>query len=245
MKRILSLSLVVVLALASMGFAGRKHGIQARGGGGGPMVFFYSPDLGPLNTQAEAMGLPKFDGYLKFYGGGGGGFIGKHLKIGGMGAGGIISTNGNVFDDTLGVSLNKEVSLSIGFGGVTLEYVQPFLERLEVSFGGLLAWGEVTLEVNQKSGPNHWDGLWNNYHHNTTPDAKNITTQMDNGLFIIKPWVEVKYYITEWFALGGNLGYFYCSINKNNWKSNDVKINDVPKIDLSQVMFGVNFFFGG
>lgn len=230
------LSLVACTSLAG-DFWDEGDGFHFRAGGGGPMWFRFSPNLNKLNLKVKEIGLSKLKSNISLWGGGGWGFVSDNFRIGGLGAGGSVTTKGIVD------SVSKEVNLSMSFGGITGEYILRPLNRVELSFGGLLAWGVVTIKLSENKGPIDWDGIWGDYRQPV--GSANISSSLKNNFFSFMPWIGAKYSILEWMGIGANIGYFQCWMDKNKWKINKLDLYDVPDIDMSDLMVRLDLTFGG
>ncbi len=242
MKNIFVLALCAVLALgASSVFA--RAGFS--GGGGGPVIGYDTPDLGELNSQLTAMGVPKFDDGLFLYGGKGYGYINRNFRIGGMGAGGSTASSALVPGFGGAPDLAKEVTFDMGYGGVTLEYVYDAPWGIQLFAGGLIGWGGVSLRISQYDNALSWNGIWDDYHIGTTNDSNDQTITLDNSLFILNPWVGGFVKILPWMGFSGQVGYFYSKASSENWQVVGSSVIGAPDLDLSNVNFEIAIVFGG
>jgi hypothetical protein len=242
LRKIFGLGMILSFALAAApSWAGEfweeVDDLHFRGGGGGPMWFRFSPDLNKLNLKVSDIGLKKLNSSISLWGGGGWGFVSDNFRIGGLGAGGSVTSKGIVD------SVSKEVNLSIGFGGVTGEYVLRPINRVELSLGALLGWGGVTIKLSKNKGPISWDGIWGDY--KQPVGSVNTSSSLKNSFFGFMPWIGVKYSILEWMGIGANIGYFQCWMDKNKWKTDKLDLHDVPDIDLSDLAIRLDLTFGG
>jgi hypothetical protein len=59
------------------------------------------------------------------------------------------------------------------------------------------------------------------------------------------PTVGFRYNIFRWFAVGGNVGYIYTHIDQKGWRMNHYRVEGVPDLNLDNVIYRLNFYFGG
>jgi len=242
MRKTVVLILGMVL-LIGVGSALARSGFS--GGGGGPVIGYQTPDLGVLNTQLTAMGLKEFDNGVFFYGGKGYGHIKRNIRIGGMGAAGAITSSALVPGFGGAPNLAKEVEFSMGYGGVTLEYVYDTPFGMQIFTGGLIGWGGVSLRISQHLNALSWTGIWDDYHTGYTGDSYDLSITMDNSLFILSPWVGAFYKVLPWMGFSGQAGYFYTRAAKENWEVVGSSVYGAPDLDLKNVCFEFAIVFGG
>lgn len=235
------LSAAVILSLTAFAFA--KPGFS--GGGGGVSFVRIQPDLGPLNLQIVQMGIPELEEGMFLYGGHGYGYVNRNFRIGGMGAGGMMTTSGYIPGAGGAPSLAKEVEFDIGYGGVTLEYCYNTPIGIQVFAGGLIGWGGISVTVSQFENSLSWNGIWEDYHTGYTGNSFDQVMTMNNSLFVLNPWVGAFYKVLPWMGVAGKAGYFYSTAPNGDWKALDSEIYGAPEIDLSNVSFEVNITFGG
>jgi len=215
------------------------------GGGGGPVIGYQTPDLGVLNSQLTAMGVPEFDNGLFLYGGKGYGYINRKFRIGGLGYGGSAVSSALVHGFGGAPDLAKEVAFDMGYGGVTLEYVYDAPFGIQVFAGGLIGWGGVSLRISQHQNALSWDGIWEDYHIGYAGDSYDLNITMDNSLFILNPWVGGFVKILPWMGFSGQVGYFYTKASSDNWGVLGSSVYGAPDLDLNNVNFEFAIVFGG
>jgi hypothetical protein len=210
------------------------------------MFTYLSPDLGPLNTQIALMGIPNLKEEMFIFGGKGFGYVSRNIRIGGMGGGGEVTTDGVIEGDpTIETDdLAKEVAFSLGFGGVTVEYTYNTPLNIQLVAGGMLGWGGITVRISQFQGVPNWEGIWEDYQTGYTGDSYDLTVYMNNSIFILNPWIGAEYKILPWMGIAGKAGYFYSKASRSNWNSEGTEIFGGEEIDLSNVSFEVAIIFG-
>lgn len=217
-----------------------KHGFF-KGGAGGFEIMYLNLDLPELNQKLREIGLPSLDNYMILTGGGGWGFLGKGIRVGGYGFGGTVSKNGKPYQ------VQKEVTLSIGLGGFLMEKVFHPLNNTELYFGLNAGGGGMDIQIVQWTGPKSWDELWSEFgidsldtrHTNLDYDIK-----LSRGFGYLMPTIGFRYNIFRWFAVGFNINYLYCW-KFEPWKHEGKKVTEAPDADISNVSYRVNFYFGG
>jgi hypothetical protein len=171
-----------------------------------PGVIF--PDVKPINDFLKGGGAAplKEDGVF-LWGGAGAAYIMlvPNLRVGGVGmSGSIKSTLVNV-----STNVRKEAELRIGYGGVTIEYVVPIFEELDVAGGVMLGTGGIDLVLRQSNGASDtWqteqDFLGNGL---ATPTPNNVTRTISGKFFVYVPSVYIEYSILGWLAVRGGASY--------------------------------------
>ncbi len=183
-------------------------------GGAMPGVLF--PDLGPINDYLKAAGAGTVsDNGIFMYGGGGAIYIMlvPNVRIGGMGMSG--STSSSVLSGTV----RKDADVSIGFGGVTVEYVISIVPRLDLAVGTMIGWGGIDITLRQDlGGAKTWAKEWTNFttgDYETGAQVNDIERVMKGSFFIMVPSVNLEYAITGW--LGARLGISYVAMMAPYW----------------------------
>jgi hypothetical protein len=183
---------------------------------GGFTPGWLSVDVAPINAFLQpAGGAPLKANGVFLTGGAGAAYIMllPNIRVGGMGMSGSIRSTA-----LSATGVRRDAELSVGFGGVTLEYVIPVIERLDVAVGGMLGWGGIDLTLRQDNGgAKTWQQEWDsfrldNYGNNTT----NITRRLSGAYFVYVPTVHVEYAILGWF--GARVGASYVGMAAPSWE---------------------------
>ena len=178
--------LTIAAAMLCFGSAVARPGFS--GGGGGPTFTYMTPDLADINVMVAQMGPNiKLDEGFFLYGGKGYGHVNRNIRIGGMGAGGMITTSELVPGAGGAPDLAKEVEFSMGFGGVTLEYVMELPFDVQLFAGGLIGWGGISVRVSQYENALSWNGIWEDYGIGSIGDSNDLSLTMDNEFFTLSP----------------------------------------------------------
>ncbi|MBC8204529.1 hypothetical protein ISS30_00725 [bacterium] len=163
-----------------------------------------------------------------------------------MGAGGYVSTSGMTPAVGNIPALDKEVSFSMGYGGVTLEYILDFpFEVMDGQFfiGGLIGGGGAAVNISQYASLS-WGDIWDNYQLPNGDDKYTQTVEMSRGFFLLDPWAGIHINLLDWLAFAGKAGYFF-PIADSDWKVNDSKVFGAPDLDLDNFHFEFAVLFGG
>jgi hypothetical protein len=251
MKYFISFLLILTLAVPilaedSEGFkwdqGGQTRG-YFRGGAGGYELFMLPIELDAINNNLTQIGLPAFKSEMFLQGGGGWGFIGNNIRIGGFGAGGTLTSNAKINN------IGKEVSLELGIGGFIIEKAFHPFNSMEIYLGASVGGGSATLKLLQWAGPVDWNEVWGvGYASESDTIAHafyDYQTTFSCSFFTAMPVIGVRYNIFRWIAIGAKVGYLYTHIDENGWKMEDRKVYGVPEIDFSNVIYGINIYFGG
>ncbi|MFP4547481.1 MAG: hypothetical protein ACLFQM_05070 [Fidelibacterota bacterium] len=210
-----------------------------RAAGGGWDIFQMPLAIDEINTQVKSMGLGEFSSTMDYYGGGGWVFLGDNYRIGGLGADGSMMVSDT--DD----GIRKKVEFDMQFGGFMIERVWHPFSKTEISLGGVIGRSKLKLKVFKKQGYEDWDKAWTSFDKNDTEDEYyNYKTTFTNSYFSAMPSIGVRYNIVRVFAIGAKVGYYYGITQDNNWEINGSELEGVPSMDLSNVFYSINFYFG-
>ncbi len=218
-----------------------------RGGAGGWDFYLMDMNIADLNTKLTSIGLSPFDEQIFMTGGGGWGFIGHGVRIGGMGAHGRLVSSGKPYNQNL--NLSKKVTLSLNYGGFTIDKVFHPLNKTELYFGTMIGGGNAQLNFKQWGGPLNWDQVWNGFNSDSLATAKipygDYQNEIECGYFVLLPYVGFRYNFFRWAALGVNVSYLYMHQNQDGWEMDGKEIDAVPNIDFSNIVYRLNIYFGG
>lgn len=252
MKRSVSVLLILLIGSSLFAFdkdddwkSRRKRGFF-RGGAGGFDVYMLPLKVGEVNTKlSDVIGIGEFNDNMFLTGGGGWGYVGKSIRIGGMGFGGFAVSEGAPDPG----QIQKEITLSLGFGGFLIEKSFHPFNNSEIYFGTMIGGGSASLELIQWSGPSSWNDVWKGYSIDTIIDTTNnyydYKTELQSEFFVLMPTIGFRYNIFRWCAIGANVGYLYTHMDQRGWKSEGRRISNVPKIDFSNTVYRFNVYFGG
>jgi len=212
-----------------------------RGGAGGWDYYMMELKVDNINAKLVEIGLDPFDKNIFLSGGGGWGFIGHGIRVGGIGAGGKVVSRGTPF----GGNDTKEVIMSIGFGGFTIEKVFHPFNRSEIYLGTMIGGGNMNIEFSQWSENSTWNHLWSGYDSTYTDGYRTYQNEIKTNYFTLLPTIGVRYNIFRWAAVGLNVGYVYTHESQDGWKMNGRTVTGIPDIDFSNVIYRFNIYFGG
>ncbi|HUL43054.1 MAG TPA: hypothetical protein VLY03_01720 [Bacteroidota bacterium] len=170
-------------------------------------------NLDPINQVLRKFNSADLgNGPVTLLGGQGYGYILllPNVRVGGVGGSGSISSL-----SLLGVT-RREVDLSVGYGGVTIDYVMPVVGHLDLALGVVLGGGSVNLKMTRDNGsPKTWDGIWSQFGSNDSTTAE-FTRNLSGSFFVVQPSVNVEYALLRW--LGVRVGVSYNGMAGGNWK---------------------------
>ncbi len=173
-------------------------------------------DVGPVNEFiTSAKGEPLGTSGMFMYGGAGAIYIMviPNVRIGGTGMSGVLSST--ALENATG--LRRDAKLNVGFGGITIEYVFPIVERLYISAGAMLGWGGMDLTMRVSNGSaNTWSDESAFLGKGLVAPGNNITRTYTGNFFVYVPSVNVEYAIVGW--LGVRLGVSYVGMSFPSWK---------------------------
>ena len=210
-----------------------------RGLAGGWDIFKIPIELDEINKQLKNIGLEEFDSDMNYFGGGGWVFLSSKYRIGGIGATGRMQSKKSVDN------IRKKVDFNMSFGGFVIERVFHPFPKSEIYLSTVFGTSKTTFQVYKKQGQEDWNEAWDSFKNNNHDGFYNYKTTFSNRYFSALPSIGVRYNIFRIFAVGGKLGYYYGVAKKDNWKINGNEIGGVPKMDLSNIFYSINFYFGG
>jgi len=193
-------------------------------GGFTPGMIF--PNIKPINDfLVGGNAAPLKENGIFMLGGAGAAYIMivPNLRLGGVGMSG--STSSTALD--VSTNIRRDVKLNIGYGGLTVEYVIPIMERFDFAAGTMLGGGGMDLTLRKSNGgSNTWDGeqgylasVGNGFSPsgaNLGSPPSNVTRILSGSFFILIPSVAFEYALTGWFAL--RLGASYVAMVSPSWK---------------------------
>jgi len=222
----------------------RKHGFF-RGGAGG-WDFYYLPlNLTHLNNELVRIELHAFDPFMIMSGGGGWGFIGNNIRVGGLGAHGRLVSSGIPASGKLA----KKVSFTYNFGGFTVDKVFHPFSRTEIACGIMIGGGDAQIRFSQWGQPVNWNDLWSGYDNDSlstvTFKFRDYQNEIHSTYWCLMPSLGLRYNVFRWAAVGFNVGYLYSFLNQEGWIMDNHSIGKVPELQLSNLIYRFNIYFGG
>jgi len=198
------------------------------GGAGGFTQNILFLDMGPINEVLNSANAAPFEGNgLLMIGGQGYGYILllPNFRVGGMGGSGTRkSTKLEVLQS--GFDIRRDVELSVGYGGVTMEYVIPVIPRLDIAVGALLGSGGMSFKMTRDDGsakiwsdPNGNTGVWDEFRSSAPNGPFNYSRTLSGSFFIYQPSLNVEFSLLRW--LGLRVGTSYLGMVGSNWKVDD------------------------
>lgn len=176
------------------------------------LLFF---DLDPINQVLRNSNAAEFEkGPMVLLGGQGYGYILviPNLRLGGIGGSGSIKSRSL----DLSTQTRRDVELSVGFGGVTIDYVIPVVPRVDVACGVLLGSGGTTIKMTRDRGTAKvWGNIWNEFG-DVIGTTNEYTHTLSGSFFVYQPSVNVEYAVLRW--LGLRAGVSYLGMAGNSWK---------------------------
>jgi hypothetical protein len=200
------------------------------GGGIGYTPAWYIPNVDPINTELNNIGMKELSTSGLYSSSIGGfiyiGFI-KNLRVGGMGFGGSLSQSQQI-DET-----SREVVYNLGGGGVTLEYTLPFIKNFGVSVGAAIGGGSLELELYNNSDPFNWQSTWNEF--SDPSNESNFHRTIKNSFWMFSPTINIDYPLYRFVVLRLGIGY-QLTFNDDWTANNNQTLNNVPS-DLNSNAF--------
>ncbi len=216
------ITLLIVLFLSITIYSQQNKYFDAPFGGGiGYVPGWYMPNLNPVNSEMNNIGMPELS-TSGFYSSGIAGFIYigfvKYLRVGGMGFSGSTSSTQKVG------AVNREVLYKLGGGGLTIEYTIPIVKDLGISVGATIGAGTMTVNVFNNNGDFNWENIWQHF---GDAEASSVNTAMNNSFWMFTPTVNLDWPVYRFVVLRLGVGYQLTFGDK--WTAdNDQPLQDVP-----------------
>ncbi len=205
---------------------------QAFGGGGGPFIMQFSPELGELNRRLHSL-LGSDVNEIRMIGAGGLVGVTRNLRLGGLAAQGRTK-----IEESSG-----EAEFSIGYGGGLVEYVVP-LGKLHCFLGAMIGWGSIELKLSRRNWDMNWNDFWQNFEEGDSLPSDDYSGHLSNSFFCYQPYAGLQFALSSWLYLRGSIGYFGGKMNGSNWRESGIKLRDSPTIDISAYRVQVFLVFG-
>ncbi len=221
------------------------------GVGGGFMVQLLSPKFDEIDKMTKPLGISGLGSSLLQTGGAG--FIsapfGKNLRIGGIGMSGFTCASADVVDTVvlsgsgpeLPTSLRRTVQVTIGYGGVTCEYIVPFgftHGKVLLAAGAQLGVGSMQIEYTQTTAdPRTWE---ENFHRGA---SANFTNTVHAIYFAYEPYVNLEWAILPFLMLRGGVGY-HGSVMGTWLVDRNIDISGVPSMSANGLAIDGGLFVG-
>jgi len=223
-----------------------KRSSQAKlGGAGGFTQNLLFLNLDPINEVLKKSNAAAFGKTpMLLLGGEGFGYIMlvPNLRIGGLGAGGTLTSRS--IDTSIYPNMRRDVELSVGFGGMTIEYVVPVIPRLDVAFGVMLGAGSMKIKMSRNANPNKiWNTVWDDFGNNNAAIYE-YTHNLSGSFFIYQPHLNIEYSILRWVAI--RVGVTYNGMSGSDWKFDEkYDLVGVPgKMNGNGLMINGGIFLG-
>jgi len=188
----------------------RKNSRGFGGGGFTPMLVQDEfKDIADLMEYLGLKSLPFSADGMVMWGGAGQGYVGNGWFLGGFGNFGTAGNTVTVYhtdDEVTKLNpLERKVSLSMGYGGLTIEKrVAPF-SFMTIGYGVGLGLGGVDVNVTQDEGSFTWgDGL-----SDQLIETKSTSVNFSKNFAIAHPRANVMIRLTSWMRLRAEYGYLY------------------------------------
>jgi hypothetical protein len=182
-------------------------------GGFTPGILF--PDVAPINDFLIAgKATPMSNNGIFMAGGSGAAYIMlvPNLRVGGVGMSGNQKTSS--LDAT---GLRREAEMKIGYGGVTIEYVVPIVERFDFAFGIMLGAGGMDITLRQyNGGANTWISERDLLGAGLGASGNNLTRTLNGSFFVYIPSACFEYAVLSWMAI--RIGASYVGMGAPSWK---------------------------
>lgn len=195
-----------------------------------------------LNTELRNAGFPEMseDGFFTL---GGGGFIdlpmkSSFLRIGGFGKG-FTSKKSNRVND----SLNKDANYSMGYGGLSIEFVRSLGKVFDISIGAQFSTGTLKLELYQYGkDAGNYNTIFGELQSNGS--SSNLSRVFKSRFYTVQPQIGVGILLRKFLYLKIDCGYQFGA--QNTWRvDNDIEVKNFPKgIEPKGLVLNVGLNFG-
>lgn len=184
------------------------------GGGIGYTPGWLFMDVDALNATIVAAGGTPFDGGTMMLNGGQGYayiLLVQNLRVGGVGMTGTRTTS-RIEQST---NTRRDVELSVGYGGVTVEYTVPLVPRLDFTVGTVLGGGGMSITLRRdQGGAKVWDDLWDEFGSSANPVE--FSRKLEGSFFTWQPSVSLEFALMRWLGVRAGVGYL--GMSGGSWK---------------------------
>lgn len=184
---------------------------------GGFLPGWLSVDVTSINDFiVHANGVPLSNNGVFMLGGGGAVYVMvlPNVRLGGVGMSGSLKSTGIQSPPS---DIRRDAKLNIGYGGVSIEYVIPIIERLDFAAGIMLGGGGIDLTMRVSNGGNNtWGSEQTFLATGIGGTTNNVTRTYSGAFFIWSPMVNVEYAILGWLAF--RVGASYLGMSFPSWK---------------------------
>jgi hypothetical protein len=189
-------------------------------GGFTPGLLFL--DAKPINAfLVGGKGAALSENGVFLFGGAGAAYIMvvPNFRVGGIGMNG--STSSTSLDAT---GIRRDAELKVGYGGVTLEYVIPIVERFDFAVGAMLGVGGIDITIRQSNGGSStWQSEQDFFKSGLGAPgsllgapSNNTTRVLSGKFFVVIPSASFEYVVLPWMAL--RLGVSYVGMIAPSWQ---------------------------
>jgi hypothetical protein len=212
--------------------------ISKFGAAGGFTATWLMPNFDELNSKVKMLGLEEFSkSGMVTWGGAGYAYImfWNNIRFGGMGYGGLTSTDGIIN------GYRTQVDYTVGMGGFTVEYTLPVVKDIAVSIGCVIGGGSAQIDIYKNKGDFTWGDVWSDIQAvNSKSEYKKIT----KSFFTITPTVNIDIPLNRFIAF--RLGAGYQTDLSGEWKiDNEQTLFNVPsKLNANAFYVQTGLFFG-
>lgn len=232
--------MLIVLTLTSVIKAqGSKMFDAPFGIGGGYLPTWNFVNTNELNNILATASFPEITN-SGFYSSGGAGFVYigfvPNLRIGGLGFGGSTSNQSKIGNE------NRETVVSIGGGGITLEYTLPFIRNVGVSLGTLIGGGSYQVELFKNSGSYSLNDVINEI--GSSDATANYNRRLVDNFILISPTINIE--IPIYYLAAVRLGVGYSFTLGDSWEvENGLELSNVPSsINGNNLYIQAGIFLG-
>lgn len=240
MKKIAVLLFLVFIGSKTFAQEGEDVGWVARfGAAGGLAPAFVFPNVDPINIELAKIGIPQLSSNGMFvYGGGGYAYIMilDNFRFGGIGLSGSQSSSGTVGKGATFTNVSFEAKHSYSFGGLTIEYTVPFINKVAVSVGAIIGLGTQTVDLYENFGKYEWTDLFPQPVYSSKISYPGIHSEIKNNFISITPTLNLDVPLNRFIAV--RLGGGYVLPISESWSmNNNQTVNKIPS------SLGANSFF--
>jgi hypothetical protein len=203
--------------------------------GGGPLFIWHMVNFDDLNTYVSSVGIDEFGNGMLLIGGYGYFAPTDNFRLG-FAKAGFSKTSMKRVD-----TATREVSFSLSYTGLTLEYIFPSDDMHNISAGVLVGIGDTEVRIGETDqGSIDWDDVWDGF---SDPGASHHTAILNSSFFAWQPFVRFKYHLHPLVALQGSIGYL--GVKPSSWELGpNADVHHVPDLDFGGFHITIGPHFG-
>jgi hypothetical protein len=245
MKKLLAVLFLLLLFGKNYAQEGEDVGWVARFGAAiGIAPAYVFPDVTPLNQRLSIINVPSLSKGIFVYGASGYAYIMivDNLRFGGIGMSGSQASSGKLSGLYQGGDF--ELKHTYSFGGLSVEYTLPFINKIAVSIGGIIGLGTQTVETFLNYSKYDWNSIWPPSINDLLSYRPAVKSELKNNFISFTPTLNVDIPLNRFIAV--RVGGGYVLPISESWELNNGQdISGIPNnLKANSFFIQTGIYFG-